>query len=144
MARPARLSAVRATPLLGAGLLVALVAAPALAGEVYKWKDAQGVTHYSDAPPAGNNYESREIRHRPGMPATAQAEASAPVENSRCTEARTMLAQLQSGDPVGIDADGDGKADGALNDAQKAAQMRVAEASISANCSNTEVASPAV
>ena len=138
MARPPRLFAVRATPLLGAGLLVALVAAPALAGEVYKWKDAKGVTHYSDAPPAGSNYESREIRHRPGMPASGQADAKPPVENSRCTEARTMLAQLQSGDPVGIDADGDGKADGALSEAQRAAQQNVAEASISANCSTVE------
>ena len=63
MARPARLSAVRATPLLGAGLLVALVAAPALAGEVYKWKDAQGVTHYSDAPPASISRLARAMEH---------------------------------------------------------------------------------
>ena len=137
MARPARLSAVRATPLLGAGLLMALVAAPALAGEVYKWKDAQGVTHYSDAPPAGSNYESREIRHRPGMPAQSQEEPKA-TETTSCTESRTMLAQLQAGDPIGLDADGDGKADGALTDAQKAAQQNVAEASISANCTSAE------
>ena len=36
-------------------LLVALLplafAATALAGPVYTWKDAKGVTHYADAPP---------------------------------------------------------------------------------------------
>ena len=31
----------------GLALLVA-VAAPAVAGELYQWKDANGVTHYSD------------------------------------------------------------------------------------------------
>ena len=36
----------------GLALLVA-VAAPAVAGELYQWKDANGVTHYSDSPPPG-------------------------------------------------------------------------------------------
>jgi glutaredoxin len=38
------------------GIALALLLAGACAGasaQVYKWKDAQGVTHYGDAPPAG-------------------------------------------------------------------------------------------
>ena len=134
MARPARLSAVRATPLLGAGLLVALVAAPALAGEVYKWKDAQGVTHYSDAPPAGSNYESRDIRHRPGMPAAGEAAAEKPAENSQCTIARSNLETLAGDGPVGVDSDGDGTPDSTMDAQQRADQRALAEASIRANC----------
>ena len=141
MARPARLSAVRATPLLGAGLLVALVAAPALAGEVYKWKDAQGVTHYSDAPPAGSNYESREIRHRPGMPASPAA-AQAPTRESRqCSIARANLEMLAGDGPVGLDSDGDGQPDGNLDAEQRAAQRTLAEAAILANCTGAGGAS---
>ncbi len=125
----------------GACLLAILAATPAVAGEVYKWKDAKGVTHYSDAPPASGRFENREIRHRPGMPAAAQARSEAPAANARCTEARTMLSQLQSGQPVGIDADGDGKADSVLNDTEKAAQGRVAEAAIAAHCETAPTAS---
>ena len=134
MARSDRFSAARVTPLLGAGLLVALVAAPALAGEVYKWKDAKGVTHYSDAPPAGSNYESREIRHRPGMPAAGEAGAEKPAENSQCTIARSNLETLAGDGPVGVDSDGDGKPDSNMDAEQRANQRALAEAAISANC----------
>ena len=137
MARSDRFSAARVTPLLGAGLLVALVAAPALAGEVYKWKDAKGVTHYSDAPPAGSNYESREIRHRPGMPAASAGAEGKPAENSQCSIARANLETLAGDGPVGVDADGDGKPDSNMDAGQRADQRALAEASIRANCGET-------
>jgi hypothetical protein len=46
MRRPVRF----ASALLPFALAVAL---PVVAGQVYTWKDAKGVTHYADAPPAG-------------------------------------------------------------------------------------------
>nr|WP_314543245.1 glutaredoxin family protein [uncultured Massilia sp.] len=45
--------------LLGACAIAAACAFPA-AAQVYTWKDAQGVTHYGDAPPAGE--KARELR----------------------------------------------------------------------------------
>lgn len=42
---------------LAAGTLLACFAASASAQQVYKWKDAQGVTHFSQSPPAsGTDY----------------------------------------------------------------------------------------
>lgn len=41
-------------------LLVAACCMPAAgAGELYRWKDAAGITHYSDSPPAGIDAETR-------------------------------------------------------------------------------------
>ena len=119
---------------LSLALALAALAAPALAGEVYKWKDAQGVTHYSDAPPAGSNYESREIRHRPGMPAAGDAAAEKPAENSQCTIARSNLEALAGDGPVGVDSDGDGEPDSNMDAEQRANQRALAEAAINANC----------
>ncbi|MFP7722498.1 DUF4124 domain-containing protein [Lysobacter sp. A3-1-A15] len=135
MARPAVHSARCTASLLGAGLLLALAAAPALSGEVYKWKDAQGVTHYADAPPAGGNFESRDIRHRPGMPAPAKAVSEAPAADSQCAIARANLEMLAGEGAVGMDSDGDGKPDAALSAEQRAAQRNLAEAAIRASCS---------
>ena len=117
--------------LLLAALLVACL--PALTGEVYQWKDANGVTHYSDAPPAGQNYKNRNI-HTSNPTVARQDGDAAPVVNAQCASARANLAQLESGTPVGIDEDGDGKADGTLDEAQRAAQKQLAEAAIQVHC----------
>lgn len=55
-------------------LILALLAQPALAGEISKWKDASGNVHYGDTPPADvaaeqlsvkpNVYESQPIEPR--------------------------------------------------------------------------------
>ena len=42
------------------GCLLLLASANAVAGPVYKWKDAHGVTQYSETPPAGKKFETRE------------------------------------------------------------------------------------
>lgn len=39
---------------LGAGLLLAVLAATAYAGEIYNWKDSNGRANYADTPPPGN------------------------------------------------------------------------------------------
>ena len=42
-------------------LLLLSTAATASAANLYKWKDANGVTHYSERPPTGQKYETRRI-----------------------------------------------------------------------------------
>lgn len=43
-------------------LLLCLLAAPALAGKVYQWRDADGRVFYSDQPPPSVQYTERKIR----------------------------------------------------------------------------------
>jgi hypothetical protein len=56
-----------------AGLLVALACAPAGA-QVYKWVDANGVTHYSEKPPETG--KAKEVPLREASPAGADAKTA--------------------------------------------------------------------
>ena len=108
--------------------LLALVAAGAQAQShgVYKWKGANGVSHYSDMPPATGKYGSVEANA-----ATRVAAPKPPAQvDLRCTTARTNIERLKSGDAnIGLDTDRDGRADAPLPEAQRADQLRLAEAS---------------
>lgn len=127
-----------AAALLCAGLLCL----PAAAGEIYQWKDAQGVTHYADSPPANREYKNRSVIGT--NPATvASTEAAKPVENEQCTTARTNLTQLQGEAPVGFDADKDGKLDSVMNAEQRAAQAQLAQAAINVHCTTATAESTA-
>lgn len=108
-----------------------LASATASAGNVYKWKDANGVTQYSEKPPTGQKYEARQVENRDPVPRTA---AAAPAENKACTDARGNLALLDGPGNVMQDTDGDGKADTTLTDAQRSAQKTLAETAIQAYC----------
>ena len=108
--------------------LLAVVAAGAQAQShgVYKWKDANGVSHYSDMPPPSGKFGS--------VAANASARVAAPRKpepvDLRCTTARNNIERLKSGDAnIGLDADRDGKADAPLPESQRADQLRLAEAS---------------
>ncbi|MCS4281256.1 DUF4124 domain-containing protein [Stenotrophomonas rhizophila] len=111
--------------------LLLLASATASAGTVYKWKDANGVTQYSEKPPAGHKYEAREVQARDPVP---RETAAAPAENKACTDARGNLTLLNGSGKVMQDTDGDGKADTALTEAQRSAQKTLAEAAIQAYC----------
>ena len=120
---------------LAAVLLLSLASAPALAEQqrVYQWKDANGVTHYTDTPPP-QTHKSRDIDDR-GTPAEAP---KAKVEESRqCLDARANLQRLQGGQAVGIDTDGDGKADRNLTADERASQVELNRAAIKAYCPAT-------
>ncbi|WP_423179449.1 DUF4124 domain-containing protein [Stenotrophomonas sp. CASM110] len=91
------------------GCLLLLASANALAGPVYKWKDAHGVTQYSETPPAGKKFETREQARTPQAAASTETPA-APVPG-QCSTARANLALLDGGGQVMQDTDGDGKAD---------------------------------
>lgn len=96
--------------------------AQAQSGGIYKWKDARGVTHYSDTPPAG--------RYGSVLPNAAARVATPAKLDPRCATARANIAQLKSGRAdIGLDTDRDGKIDKPLAEAQRADQLRMEEAS---------------
>lgn len=115
------------------GLAVLLLAPPVLASKVYQWKDANGVTHYSDFPPAGQRgVQNRQLKDAPATP-----EAARPAEDANCTTARKNLLQLQSDRVVGLDADGDGKPDKEMTADERAQQVRQTEQMLKTYCDST-------
>lgn len=135
----------RALPLLTAVLLV--IAYPAAAGEVYQWKDAKGVTHYSDSPPPDKGaYRNRSVRADAPAPTEAVAAATPgdarPADNPQCLTARRNLDSLKGTAPVGLDANNDGIPDAEMGADERAAQLQLAEAGIKAWCKPTAVATP--
>jgi len=95
---------------------------------VYKWKDAKGVTHYSDMPPPAGRYGN--------VLPNAAARITAPAKlDPRCTTARSNIQQLNSGNAdIGLDANGDGNPDAPLPSAMRADQLRMAEAAVRNFC----------
>ncbi len=121
--------------LMRSALLPAIVlcfglAASAMAADVYKWKDAKGVTHYSETPPPKGSAEYRMFLYakREGAKAAVSAEAN------QCTTARSNVSLLESGKPLRRDTDGDGKPDTDLNDKDRAQQLELAKMVLRANC----------
>jgi hypothetical protein len=115
-------------PLGLAAALVLSAACPANAGQVYQWKDARGVTHYSDFPPAGQKATQRNLDTRaPTAPAK-------PVVNADCSNARSNLAILKGNTPVGLDADRDGKHERELTPAERAERTAKAEQAVKTYC----------
>ena len=115
---------------------VLLVALPLSAGELYQWKDANGVTHYADAPPSRGSYQNRRITDAgAGTANTANAaSAEAPAENSQCLTARANLALLNGDGPVSMKGDTEGAEPTVMGTEQRAAQKRLSEAAIKAYC----------
>lgn len=122
-----------------------LAASPLQAQTVYTWKDAKGVTHYSDAPPPKGKYSDRRIEAAPPTPATPVVDATVPAaevatrkppmaDDAVCAQARLNLARLQGDAPVGPDADGDGKPDSTLSAEDRVKQREIAQAAITAKC----------
>lgn len=109
-----------------------LVAAPGLAQQqrVYQWKDAKGVTHYTDMPPA-QSHSSRDINNRGSAPDLATVKA---VENPQCAASRDNLQRLQANQALGVDTNGDGKSDRNLSSDERASQIELNQAAIKAYC----------
>ncbi|WLA11805.1 DUF4124 domain-containing protein [Xanthomonas translucens] len=112
-----------------------LLTASGVAGAttLYQWKDAQGVTHYSQSPPADGKYQARRVDSHGGTQAES-SEVAAPAENANCLSARKNLDILGKPGKVLTDRDGDGKPDGEMEEAQRDAQKGLAEAAIKAYC----------
>ena len=118
-----------------------LASAPLAAQQVYKWKDAAGVTHFTaEPPPKGQHYEAREVDHHEAVPLAAQATMvnddarPATNEDPGCATARSNLELLKGTAKVMVDSNGDGKPDKPLADADRAKQRALAEATIAVKC----------
>ncbi len=117
-------------------IVSALLACPlASAQSLYQWKDAQGVSHYSDVPPPRSSLEGKQINAADAMargtaPATAQA---APAESAQCSSARLNQKILSNSAPV-RQMDADGKPGAVLSDSERASQRDLAEAAVKAYC----------
>jgi len=116
------------------GLAIAVASTAAAAGEVYQWKDANGVTHYSQTPPPKGAYQQRVIGSGGEAQALQQVAAVTSVETAQCTTARKNIDVLKGLAAVQQDTDGDGKPDKTLNDADRANQLDLAQATIKATC----------
>jgi hypothetical protein len=139
------------------GLCLSATTAFAAQSQVYKWTDAQGVVHYSDAPPPTSQPNVQQVRVSGGdrphavegdatadVPASKPADATppdnataqaAPPENSHdkdCANARSNLELLQSKFQVSV-AGSDGKAV-ALDDKARQAQIADMNAQIATFC----------
>ncbi|HHW4678699.1 MAG TPA: DUF4124 domain-containing protein [Xylella sp.] len=102
------------------------------AGTLYKWKDSNGVSHYSGTPPQSvQPFETVHVGHRGDTAATSEP---IPVESAACINARKNLELLSGSGKLMLDSNGDGKSDTPLDDAQRAAQKTLAEVAIKANC----------
>lgn len=108
--------------------IVLMLALPAFAGQVYKWTDAKGTVHYSDAPPPQGAHYSRvrvegagaDTPEQPASgPAQPAATGNAPAAASSahvadtpdnraklCADLRKNIALLESSQPLAVDADG--------------------------------------
>lgn len=96
--------------------------AAAQSNGVFKWKDARGVTHYSDTPPPGGRFANVQVAAASRLPQPSKVDP-------RCVTARNNIERLKSGNAdIGLDADGDGKPDAPLPAAMRADQLRMAEA----------------
>ena len=119
-------------------VLLCLLALPVLAeaagnARVYTWKDANGVTHFSDSPPPASVKSARQITVRGDTPVAAGQEAAAgeaaapPAEGTSppgtvgatltdspearqqvCEQARRNAELLEGQQQVSMDVNGDG------------------------------------
>ena len=109
------------TPFLVLALVLLAAAGTASAQQYYKWKDANGVTHYTRTPPPEGTQADR-VAVRPGPVAPAPAADAAPAasaqgmsgdvaqrRNAACETARANLGTLEANPFVSMDKDGDGK-----------------------------------
>ncbi|MCC4598975.1 DUF4124 domain-containing protein [Xanthomonas melonis] len=123
--------------------LLMLVSAAAGATDLYKWKDAKGVTHYTETPPpTGQRYEARRIDARNGT-ATVAAPEAAPPESAECLTARRNLELLSGKGEVSMAAGADGKPGAVLDPQTRAAQRNLADAAVKAYCKPATTGAPA-
>lgn len=121
-----------ATRTVATALALLLAAAPTLAQQqrVYQWKDANGVTHYTDLPPT-QAHQRRDIDNRGS---TTEIATVKPAENEQCAGSRANLQKLQANQTIGVDTNGDGKSDRTLSSDERASQIELNQAAIKAYC----------
>ncbi|WP_172151835.1 MULTISPECIES: DUF4124 domain-containing protein [Pseudomonas] len=139
--------------ILTSSLLLAL-SASAMASQVYKWVDAQGVTHFGAQPPQGQQATTINTATPPAK--TAEPAATPTVESSAdpeqaaidekvkqeiatqeaerkkyCQSVRTNLAQLENNPRVRVEVDGEVRR---LNEEERQQRISEAKQAIAKNC----------
>jgi hypothetical protein len=130
-------------------LALLVTACPLALAQAYKWKDAQGVTHYADTPPLGKvKYETVKtsgsaVAPSPAPPAPARAASTPPPPGSPvadnpanrarlCDQLRKNMDVLGKEQVVSID---DGKGGTRpLDDAGRKRQVETAQAQMTLYC----------
>ncbi|MGY8818817.1 MAG: DUF4124 domain-containing protein [Pseudomonadales bacterium] len=138
--------------ILAGGLLLAL-SSSIMAGQVYKWVDAEGVTHFGAQPPQGQPAETLNTAVAPSKPAVTESAtleqsgepeqrdidrkvkqqvAEQEAERQRyCTTLRTNLAQLQNNPRVRVEEEGGNRR---LNEEERQARIGETKQKIADNC----------
>ncbi|MCY1295670.1 hypothetical protein D9M68_197940 [compost metagenome] len=143
-----------------AGSLLLALSTSAMASQVYKWVDAQGVTHFGAQPPEGQQATSVNTsvpKPRPSLPRldSEQPEPSPPTSTpvgdqkaidekvkadvatqeaerrKYCETVRTNLAQLQNNPRLRAEVDGEMRR---LSEEERQSRIKDAEKAISENC----------
>ncbi|MGN6790267.1 MAG: DUF4124 domain-containing protein [Rhodanobacteraceae bacterium] len=142
------------------GLSLTCVAGLAGAQQIYKWKDANGVVHYSQTPPtSGTHYTKMRLTNQPDVssvaPASPNTEGTSAPDTSAtaqsaaaggtrpdtpsnraelCKQLSSNIALLQSKQPVVTDG-GDGKQQ-VMSDNARESQLATARAQQAQYCSS--------
>ncbi|MBU0902239.1 DUF4124 domain-containing protein [Pseudomonas spirodelae] len=137
--------------------LLLAMSATAMASQVYKWVDAQGVTHFGAQPPQGQEATSINTATPQPKPVASEEKKAAPTFESiadpeqaaidkkvkqeiaakeaerkkYCTDMRTNLAQLQNNPRVRVEVDGELRR---LNEEERQARISETQKSITDNC----------
>jgi len=137
--------------------LLLAMSATAMASQVYKWVDAQGVTHFSAQPPLGQEATSINTATPQPKPVAIEEKKAAPTfkdiadpeqaaidkkvkqeiaakevkRKQYCDEVRTNLAQLQNNPRVRMEIEGEVRR---LSEDERQSRISEAQKSISQNC----------
>lgn len=123
-----------------------LLACPLAMAQAYKWKDPQGVTHYSDAPPPAGASRVEKVKiptdvspkgpaPAPAAPATSAANARTDTPANRaalCDQVRKNVGILANEKVITMD-DGKGGTK-QVDDATRAAELKKAQAQETLYC----------
>lgn len=136
------------------GSLMLALSATAIASQVYKWVDAQGVTHFSAQPPQGQpataiNTSAPPPRQAPAEPAPSVEELLDPEQaaidkkvkeqvaaqeaerKQYCASARTNLAQLENNPRLRIEDEGEVRR---IDENERQERITELKKSIAENC----------
>ena len=131
--------------------LLLLLSTSALAGQIYKWVDAQGVTHFDAQPPAGQNSTPIETKSQPAPAAPKSSAPSGSDDKQKaadakvkqevtevqqrtdefCDQARTNLAQLTNNPRVRQEVDGETRR---LTEEERQAKITETKSAIADSC----------
>jgi hypothetical protein len=138
-------------------ILLLAMSATAMASQVYKWVDAQGLTHFSAQPPQGQESTSVNTAVPPPKPDVVEEKKAAPTFESiadpeqaaidakvkkevaarevklkkYCEDVRSNLSQLENNPRLRIEVDGETRR---LSEVERQKRIAEAQQSIAENC----------